>query len=137
MNALLDTCVIIDVLQERDSFFEDSLAVLNAVADNKFCGYISAKSITDIYYLTRKYIHNESETRKVIQKLLELFDLADTAGNDCKSALLSEMTDYEDAVLVQTALRCDCDCIITRNIKDFDKAAIRIFTPKEFLIHIS
>ena len=34
-----------------------------------------------------------------------LFDLTDTTGSDCRQALLSELSDYEDAVLVEAALR--------------------------------
>ena len=47
------------------------------------------------------------------------------------------MKDYEDAIMVQTALRVGADCIVTRNLKDYVLADLPIFSPKEFLEKIS
>ena len=43
------------------------------------------------------------------------------------------MTDFEDAVMVETALRSKMDCIVTRNIKDYEKANIPVYEPADFL----
>lgn len=65
--------------------------------------------------------------------LYRLFDLLDTAGIDCRKAISSEMADFEDAVMVETALRCGMDCIITRNVIDYEKSQIETYQPDEFL----
>ena len=62
-----------------------------------------------------------------------LFDLLDTAGIDCRKAISSEMADFEDAVMVETALRCGMDCIITRNVKDFQYGTIKAILPDDFI----
>ena len=62
-----------------------------------------------------------------------LFELLDTAGIDCRKAISAEIADFEDAVMVETALRCGMDCIITRNVKDYEKSQIEIYQPNEFL----
>ena len=62
-----------------------------------------------------------------------LFDLLDTAGIDCRKAISSGMSDFEDAVMVETALRCGMDCIVTRNVKDYEKSLINVYQPDEFL----
>ena len=49
------------------------------------------------------------------------------------STTSSEMTDFEDAVMVETALRCGMDCIVTRNVKDYVKSMIEVYQPAEFL----
>ena len=49
MKALVDTCVIIDLLQKREPFFKEAHLTFLAAAGNQFDGAISAKSITDIY----------------------------------------------------------------------------------------
>ena len=42
--------------------------------------------------------------------------------------------DFEDAIQYSAALNGKCDCIITRNKKDFvDFSDMLIFTPEEFL----
>ena len=65
--------------------------------------------------------------------LYRLFDLLDTAGIDCRKAISSEMADFEDAVMVETAKRIGADCIVTRNKKDYVQSGVSVYTPAEFL----
>lgn len=133
MTALIDTCIIIDALQKREQFFSEAQQIFFAVANKDVNGYISAKSVTDIYYLTHRATHSNEQTRKILNTLLGLFNIADTTAIDCRKALSSEISDYEDAVMCETALRCDMDCIVTRNIKDYERAEVRVYNPAEFL----
>ncbi|MBR1676251.1 MAG: PIN domain-containing protein [Clostridia bacterium] len=133
MRVLLDTCVIIDTLQNRSPFSSDSNTVFLYAANELFNGFITAKSVTDIYYLVHKSTHDIEKTKTIINKLFSLFDCLDTAGIDCKKAILSETSDYEDAVMIETALRNEIDCIITRNERDYGKSPIKIYTPKQFI----
>lgn len=64
---------------------------------------ITAKSSTDIYYLMHWFTHDDKASREVLAKLFTLFELVDTAGIDCKRTIQSEMTDYEDAIMVESA----------------------------------
>ena len=59
--------------------------------------------------------------------------MLDTTELDCKKALLSSLSDYEDALMVETSVRNKLDCIVTRNISDYIKSPIKIFSPDEFL----
>ena len=52
---------------------------------------------------------------------------------DIFHALSSETTDFEDAVMIETASRSHVDCIVTRNQKDYKKSSIPVFNPSEFL----
>ena len=133
MRALIDTCVVIDVLQHREPFWKDAYAVFMAIANRHVDGFLSAKSITDIYYLTHRATHDNKETRKILTTLLSVFDLLDTAGMDCRRALSSDITDYEDAVMIETAARSGVDCIVTRNLKDYSGSSIPVYAPVDFL----
>ena len=137
MRVLIDTCVIVDALQSREPFKDDAEKLFLLVANNSFDGYITAKSATDIYYLTHRQTHNDKRTRKILSDLFTLFCPLDTTGIDCQKALLSEISDYEDAVMVETAIRSGVDCIITRNKKDYTKSSVPVYDPKEFLNFIS
>ena len=119
MRALLDTCVIIDALQAREPFAENAQEIFIAAANKQFTGCISAKCSTDIYYLTHRVLHSDIDTRKILSKLFVLFEVLDSAGMDCRRALSSDICDYEDAVMVETAIRSDVDYIVTRNPADF------------------
>ena len=133
MRALIDTCIIIDALQSRLPFKDNAQEIFLLAANRQFEGFITAKASTDIYYLIHKYLHSDKETRKVLSGLYMLFELLDTAGIDCRKAISAEIADFEDAVMVETALRCGMDCIVTRNVKDYEKSLIEIYQPGEFL----
>lgn len=133
MNVLIDTCVFLDLLQERKPFFKDAHGVLLSAANREINGFLTAKALTDLYYLTHRATHSDAETRKVLSKLLTVFHLLNTAAIDCQKALLSDISDFEDAVMIETALREGMDCIVTRNAKDYVKSPIKVFSPTAFL----
>ena len=133
MRAMIDTCVVVDALQSREPFCADAQKIFLAVANRWFDGCITAKASADIYYLAHRTTHSDVETRKILTKLFALFDLLDTTAMDCRRAISSQMTDYEDAVMAETALRSGCDCIVTRNLKDYQHASIPSYSPSDFL----
>ena len=133
MRALFDTCVIIDALQSRVPFAADAQQLFLYSANKQIEGYITAKSVTDIYYLTHRLIHSDSETRKILNKLFVLFHLLDTTSLDCRKAVASEIGDYEDAIMVETAIRSEMDCIVTRNVKDYAKSQVKVYEPSELI----
>lgn len=133
MRALIDTCIIIDALQSRATFAEAAQKIFIYTANKQFEGYITAKSVTDIYYLTHRLTHSDAETRKILSKLFTLFHLLDTTSLDCRKAISSEISDYEDAIMAETAIRSGMDCIVTRNVKDYAKASLKIYEPSAFL----
>lgn len=133
MRVLIDTCVIIDALQSRVPFAEAAQKIFIYSANKQFEGYITAKSVADIYYLTHRLTHCDIETRKILSKLFTLFNLLDTTSLDCRKAISSEINDYEDAIMAETAIRSEMDCIVTRNVKDYAKSTVKIYEPSVFL----
>lgn len=133
MKVLIDTCIIIDVLQSRQPFFSEAQKLFIFAANRQFEGYITAKSATDIYYLSYRLTHDDKKTREILSKLFELFEIADTAGVDCRRAIPSPISDFEDAVMTETAIRIDADCIVTRNKKDYLKSPVPIFSADDFV----
>ncbi len=133
MRALIDTCVVIDALQSREGFEKDAQNIFLAAANNAFLGYITAKAVTDIYYLMHHYTHSDKMSRDTLNKLFTLFDVLDTSGIDCRKAVPSPISDFEDAVMTETAIRSEVDCIVTRNTEDFAKSPVPVLSPKKFL----
>ena len=133
MRALIDTCVIIDALQNREGFAENAQQIFLLAANRNIAGYVTAKSVTDIYYIMHRFFHDDKMTRKALQRLLVIFGIMDTGGEDCRQALLSQVSDFEDAVMIETAKRSEADCIVTRNTKDYVNADITVYTPEEFI----
>lgn len=133
MRVLIDTCIIIDVLQSRDPFCKEAQELFLAVANKQFIGFLTAKSTTDIYYLTHRCTHDDKETRRILNTLFALFELLDTSGIDCRKAISSDLSNFEDAVMVESAIRSGMDCIVTRNLKDYVKAPLPVYSPSDFL----
>ncbi len=133
MRVLIDTCVIIDALQSREPFKDDAEKIFILAANKRFDGFITAKSVTDIYYLIHRATHSDKDTRKILSNLFVIFEPIDSAGLDCLKAISSEISDYEDAVMSETALRTGMEYIVTRNIKDYVKSAVSVCTTKDFL----
>lgn len=133
MRAIIDTCVIIDALQNREPFSADAQKIFLSAANNQFIGCITAKAVLDIYYLMHRHTHDDKASRNVLSKLLTIFELSDTTAMDCRHAILSSLSDFEDAVMVETGVRIEADCIVTRNTKDFLQSRVAVYTPTEFL----
>ncbi len=83
--------------------------------------------------LTHRQTHSDKATRDVLTKLCALFGLLDTTALDIRKAISAEISDFEDAVMVETAVRSGADCIVTRNTKDYSKAPIPVYAPAEFI----
>lgn len=62
-----------------------------------------------------------------------MFGLLDTTALDIRKAISAEISDFEDAVMVETAVRSGADCIVTRNTKDYSKAPVPVYPPAEFI----
>lgn len=133
MRILVDTNIIIDALTGREPFREAAEQVFLIAANRTEDMYITASSVTDIYYLVRKHLHSTEQAKNVMSKLFELFYILDVTSSDCMDALASEIKDYEDAVVACCAYRSQMDYIVTRNIKDYAASKVRVILPGEFI----
>ena len=97
MRAVIDTCVIVDALQNREPFCKDAQSVFLLCANRQYEGFLTAKAVTDIYYLTHRQTHSGKATREILTKLCTLFSLFDTAAIDIRKAISAEISDFEDA----------------------------------------
>ena len=133
MRVLIDTCIVIDAMQNREPFAENARQLFRKAANKHFVGCLTAKSVTDIYYLTHRFTHDNKKARETLAKLFVLFETVDTAAMDCRKALGSGMSDYDDAVMCETAARIDADCIVTRNTVDYAHSPVKVMTPEQLI----
>ena len=141
MKVLLDTNVIVDVLQRREPWFSDGQKIFYAIAHKQITGCITAKEAADIHFFSRKqYTDQENvdaKARQVMTKLYALFELVDTLGIDCQNAIAIENGDYEDAIMIESAVRSHIDCIVTRNPDHFKVSPIPVYSPAEFVLQLN
>ena len=137
MKILVDTTIIIDALTGREPFRESAEQIFMLAANQLQDMYITAGSATDIYYLIKKHLHNTEQSKNTMSKLYQLFGILDVTANDCQDALLSNMNDYEDAVVSCCAKRNQMDYIVTRNIKDYKQSKVKALLPDDFVKFVS
>jgi predicted nucleic acid-binding protein len=131
-TVFVDTNVILDVLLQNDHFFEDSLHVFQMAERREIRACVSASSMTDIFYITRKSLEI-STARDAICNLLGIFNVVEVSGEDLKEALRLPISDLEDALQLWCALKSNAEVLITRDLNDFQNIEIQVLSPAEFV----
>ena len=132
MKLLLDTNILLDIALKRQPFVMQAAQVLTTAQHRKFPLYMTATTITDLFYIIRK-AKGKDVALAFIEDLLQYVDVAAVDKSVIMRALKLGLTDFEDAVQVGAAEQVGIDIIITRNESDFENAAIRALHPEEFL----
>lgn len=132
-SVLIDTDVLLDFYLDRKPFSEDSLQLLLKCEQKQFRAFITPVIVANTYYILRRHATH----LYVVERLQILLDTISVIAMDQKqvlAALDSKFTDFEDALQYFSAVNSNkIDAIITRNIKDFKKSALPVFTPQEYL----
>lgn len=131
-SVLIDINILLDVLQKREPFYEISAAMLALVETGRVKGYVAAHSITTLFYLIKKD-RSAAEARATITNLLQFIKIATVDQSTIEQALNLDYRDYEDAVQMISAVQCKADCLITRNVKDYQPALLSVLQPVEFM----
>jgi predicted nucleic acid-binding protein len=132
MRILLDTNIVLDLLLEREPFCKEAKDIFTMIESDKTSGFLCATSITTIYYLISKSV-DKSKADDIIDKLLQLFNIADVNKNILIKSLKNNGKDFEDSVIYTSAEYFNIDVIITRDKKGFKQSNIKVLKPNDFL----
>lgn len=130
MKLLVDTNLILDVLLKRHPFGESALRILAFIEKGEISGYLCGTTVTTIYYIACKHLGAET-ARQCISSLLTIFEIAPVNRSILLNALALDFSDFEDAVLHESAKAISVDGIITRNLPDFKNAVLPVLGPDE------
>lgn len=129
-HIFLDTNFVIDYLV-RDEYRQISRQFLS-LAKIKGCQfYISFLSVANFAYIARRL--DKEILYKYIATIEELFTILSNDSRQISAALSLNATDFEDALQYQTAVTNGCECIITRNVKDFKFSQIPVLSASDFM----
>jgi len=132
MKILIDSNVAIDLLLERDAFYDSALRVFS-LSKGGFGLFVSASTITDIYYIVRNQKKSKEIALASLKNLLTMVDVAAVTGNEIRQAISLDWGDFEDAVQYAAGEAIAVDYIVTRNKSDFASVALPVVKPDEFL----
>lgn len=133
MKVLLDTNIILDVILQRQPFFKSAVDILKLSDAGEIESYITSNSITDIFYVLRKFFDSIDDRKKAVQYILQMIDIVSVTKTDVIKSFGLEYTDFEDALQTQCAKKIKANYIVTRNKKDFKDKTVKVVTPEEFL----
>jgi predicted nucleic acid-binding protein len=131
-RVLIDINILLDVLQQREPFYQASAGLLASVESGQVQGYVAAHSITTLFYLIQKD-QSSAKARATITNLLQFIKIAPVDESTIEQALNLDYRDYEDAVQMICAVQCKADCLVTRNVKDYQPALLPVLQPVDFL----
>ena len=136
MKALLDTDVILDLLFEREQFFETAERLVQMHYQNLFDGYVSGITPVNVFYIGRKLRGVES-ARLAVSKILTTFGICPINEAILDKARTLVITDYEDAVQHAAAEAAGLEAIITRDLKDYKHSTLPVYSPGDFVNFVS
>ncbi len=136
IHALLDTNVILDVLLDRTPWSTDAVALWQAKLDRRFVACVTATSLTDIFYIIRRYAGNEKAWQAVHSSLDQL-SVIPVGIDELRLATTLDGNDFEDNLQMACAISRQLDLIVTRNLTGFSRNNIPILTPQQMLLKLT
>jgi predicted nucleic acid-binding protein len=135
MKVVLDNNVVIDALKPRQPFDTEAKDVFRAFGKEQFEPYVTANSLTDIFYVLRRGNNAHSKKAKtVIANLVSIVNIISLTESDCSDALELPMDDFEDAVVSICAKKVNADYIVSRDEKFINSGTIvNVVTPTQLL----
>ena len=136
IHALLDTNVILDVLLDRPPWSTDAAALWQAKLDGRFVACVTATSLTDIFYITRRYAGLEKAWQAVHTSLDQL-SVIPVGIDELRLATTLNGNDFEDNLQIACAINRQLDLIVTRYLAGFPRNSIPILTPQQMLLQLT
>jgi predicted nucleic acid-binding protein len=138
VRLLLDTNVILDIILLRQPFANDAIALWRALTGEppSGTGLVSATTLTDVYYVSRKEQGRE-RAFQFVQLLLDSIELAVVDMDVLIVAMSWQDADLEDNVQIACAQNMKLDGIVTRDKKGFKHSPVMVYSPGEALSALS
>ena len=131
MRVLFDTDVVVDLLLDRQPHSKAAAELFSRVElGDEITGFLCAITVTTIYYLATKAVGTRRSGEE-IRKLLSLVEVAPVNRGVLEAALRGQFRDYEDGVVHEAARQVGASAIVTRDVRDYKKSSITVYSPVE------
>lgn len=133
MKLFVDTNIFVNWLVSTNSGHDESAQLIKKCMLGQAFGYVSSHSLTDLFYITRKYFSIDdriSFLRLILDRFVlipENFTMFSTVLND------PSCRDLEDGLQMQCARTEQVDFIVTENLKDFQNSEVKALSAKQIL----
>ncbi|MEM8506018.1 MAG: PIN domain-containing protein [Cyanobacteria bacterium P01_D01_bin.1] len=95
--------------------------------------FVSATTLTDIFYITRKTTHSLDKARQAVADILTFMSICPVTAKTLELALNSGLSDFEDAIQIECAIFQRLDAILTRDKEGFLDSSVPVWSIGELL----
>jgi predicted nucleic acid-binding protein len=136
MKVLFDTNIVLDVLLLRDTWLPEAQAVWDACDQDTIVGYISAVTLTTVFYFGRKKLGFE-RAREAILLCLNTFEICSVNRQTLELATTLIGADFEDNLQIVYASENGLDAIVSRDGSGFTASPVKVISPGQLLADLS
>jgi predicted nucleic acid-binding protein len=130
MRVLLDTNVVLDVLLSREPWLADASALWQATDEGRLTSFVTATTLTDIFYVARRTV-DLAHARQAVQVCLEAFEIVPVDRGALERAQQLSSPDFEDNVQIACAEAGKLEAIVTRDLVSFAASPLPVWSPAE------
>lgn len=131
-RILLDTNVVLDALLERAPWVADARAIWDAHLRYRATAHITATSLTDIFYVSRR-LAGRAKAWVAVGTCLDQLYILPVGLPVLQSAARTGDGDFEDHLQIASSVAANLDAIVTRDSAGFRHSPIPVLSPAEFL----
>ena len=127
----IDTDVVLDLLARRDPFYAAAATLFTMAETGEVTLFVSSLTFSNLFYILRKQLSART-AQEVLRTFKQLVTVAAVDDAIVEQALGGGFTDFEDALQYFAALSAGCTILITRNVRHYRKASIRVVTAEVY-----
>ena len=131
-GVFVDTDICIDLLSGRKPFNAIAERLFSLADLGKLTLYVSSLSFSHIDYILKSQ-YKRTDSRFILAKFKTLVSVLAVNEKIIDLAIVSDFDDFEDAIQYNTAIENNLSILLTRNLKDYKKAAIQVINPETYL----
>jgi predicted nucleic acid-binding protein len=131
-KIFIDSDIILDVLVQRDKFYESAAEIFDLGYSKNLDLYTTAVVLANVFYILRKKYGTE-KSREQLQKLRLIIKILPINEKIVDDVLASKFGDFEDGLQYFSAKENRIPVIVTRNIRDYKVKDVIIQTPEEYI----
>ena len=131
-KLFIDSDIILDVLAERDEFYEPAAEIFDSGYEKKLDLYTTAVVLANVFYILRKK-HGTEKSREQLIKLRLIMKVLPVNEKIVDATLTSKIKDFEDGLQYFSAKENGIPIIITRNVRDYKEKDVAIQTAEEYI----
>ncbi len=133
MRVLIDTNIVLDFLLQREPFLQDAELLFQTIDSGQVTGYVTATTLTDIFYIARRHTRSLETARQAVSEILVIMEICPVNRIVLESAFNSGLIDFEDAIQIACAANQGLDAILTRDTQDFGNTSVPALSVQDFL----